>query len=294
MEENHSLTVIIPAFNEADNLKTVLPPLIELSNKNHWKIIVVNDGSVDKTGTVLNDFQDEACFSIIKHKINRGYGAAIKSGILASKTEFIITIDADGQHSVEDVEKLYNSIIIKDADMIVGSRRGSQSSSFFRGIGKWLIRMIAKILMSVPVHDINSGMKIYRTDLARKYINLTPNTMSYSDIITLIFLNNRHVVLEEPITVTKRLKGESTISIETAFNTVMEIINIVILFNPAKIFIPLSIISLILGFGLGLPILITGRGISIGCLLGVVAGIIFFLLGLIAEQLSLISRKNIN
>jgi len=145
--------------------------------------------------------------------------------------------------------------------------------------------------MTVPIHDINSGMKLYRVDVAKKYIHLTPDTMAYSDIITLLFINNRHLVLEEPITVTARLQGESTIGIQTAFQTVMEIINIVILFNPMKIFLPISLISILLTLSYAVPLLIINRVVSTGMVLGVVSGLIFFLLGLITEQLSLLRRN---
>jgi glycosyltransferase involved in cell wall biosynthesis len=294
MGEKYKLTVIIPAFNEAENLKIILPPLITLCNKNNWKIIIVNDGSRDNTKEILGSFLLSEHFSVIHHKLNKGYGAAIKSGILACETEYALTIDADGQHRMENIEKLFTCMIANDADMVVGSRKGLKSASYSRGIGKSLIRMIAKMLMNVPIHDINSGMKIYRTELARNYVHLAPDTMSFSDIITLIFINNRHLVLEEPIIITGRLKGKSTIGIETAFQTVMEIINIVILFNPAKIFLPLALLCLIAGLGVGLPNLIAGHGVSTGSLLGIFAGIIFFLLGLIAEQLSLIRRNRAN
>jgi glycosyltransferase involved in cell wall biosynthesis len=294
MPEESQLSVIIPAYNEAENLKIILPPLIDLCNKNNWKIIIVNDGSRDNTRNILGTFPVSDHFTLVNHKLNRGYGAAIKSGILACETELAITIDADGQHRFEDIERLYSCMKSRDADMIVGSRKGIRSASNSRRIGKSIIRIIARMLMYVPVHDINSGMKIFRTDLARKYIHLAPDTMSYSDIITLIFINNRHLVLEEPIMITTRLKGKSTISVETAFQTVMEIINIVILFNPAKIFLPLSFICLIAGLVIGLPILINGHGVSIGSLLCIFAGIIFFLLGLVAEQLSMIRRKSNN
>jgi glycosyltransferase involved in cell wall biosynthesis len=291
MSQESQLTVIIPAYNEAENLKIILPDLISLCDENNWQIIIVNDGSRDNTRDILGTFPVSDHFTVIHHKLNKGYGAAIKSGISACHTEYCITIDADGQHQFEEIERLFNCMIAKDADMIVGSRKGVQSASVARGVGKWLIRMIARILMKVPVHDINSGMKVYRTDLAQKYIRLAPDTMSYSDIITLIFINNRHLVLEEPITITPRLKGESTIGIQTAFQTVMEIINIVILFNPMKIFLPLSLLCILLTLGWGIPFIIMGRGVSTGTLLGIVSGLLFFLLGLIAEQLSLIRRK---
>ena len=311
MPEESQLSIIIPAFNEAENLKLILPSVLELCKRNNWKLIIVDDGSRDHTKEVLDSFippspggeslsrkgeadigrLDVKLVTLIHHKLNKGYGAAIKTGIMACETEFAITIDADGQHRTEDIELLFASLKSKDADMIVGSRKGVRPASRYRGIGKSIIRMIAKILMSVPIHDINSGMKIFRTALARKYIHLAPDTMSYSDIITLIFINNRHLVLEEPITITKRLEGKSTIGIETAFQTVMEIINIVILFNPARIFFPLALICLISGLAVGIPILVKGHGVSTGSLLGIFAGIIFFLLGLIAEQLSLIRRN---
>ena len=175
--------------------------------------------------------------------------------------------------------------------MVVGSRKGLKSSSHFRGIGKSIIRLIASIMMTVPVHDINSGMKIYRTELAKKYLYLTTDTMSFSDVITLVFINNRHLVLEEPIRIKERTSGKSTIGFQTAFQTVMEILHIVILFNPMKIFLPLSILCFVLTGFWGIPLLFEGRGLSVASLLGLILGILLFLLGLIAEQLSLIRRN---
>ena len=145
--------------------------------------------------------------------------------------------------------------------------------------------------MPVPIHDLNSGMKIYRTNLAKKYIGLTPDTMAFSEIITLIFISYRHYVLEELIVVEERISGKSKIRFQTAFQTFMEIINIVILFNPAKIFLPISLICIIIGLSIGVPIIIAGNGVSTGSLLAIFSGILFFLLGLIAEQLSMIRKS---
>ena len=286
-----TLTIVIPAFNEEKNLPVVLPGLISYCRLNGFNIIIVNDGSTDHSREVLQHFESEELLKVIHHKLNRGYGAAIKSGIRHCNTEFVITIDADGQHLLEDIGSLHGFIREKDADMVVGSRKGLKSSSYFRGVGKSIIRLIAKILMPVPIHDINSGMKIYRTDLAMKYIHLAPDTMSFSDIITLIFINNRHLVLEHPISINPRIHGKSTISVETAFQTVMEIINIVILFNPMKIILPIAVISTLSGILWGLPMILMGHGVSTGSLLGIISGFIFFLLGLIAEQLSQIRRN---
>ncbi|MFZ4522230.1 MAG: glycosyltransferase family 2 protein [Bacteroidales bacterium] len=291
MDPEFQLTVIIPAFNEVENLEKFLPPMIDHCRENNWRIILVNDGSTDLTKVYLRNFAQESLLTVIHHKLNKGYGAAIKSGIKACETEYLITFDADGQHYLEDIDKLRRCLVDNDADMVVGSRKGLKSSSHFRGFGKSIIRLIANIMMTVPVHDINSGMKIYRTDLAKKYLYLTTDTMSFSDVITLVFINNRHLVLEEPINIKERTTGKSTIGFQTAFQTVMEILHIVILFNPMKIFLPLSMVCFFLTGIWGTPLLLEGRGLSIGSLLGVIMGILLFLLGLIAEQLSLIRRN---
>jgi hypothetical protein len=115
--------------------------------------------------------------------------------------------------------------------------------------------------------------------------------MPFSDVITLIFISNRNLVLEEPISIKARLKGESTIGIQTAFETVKEIINIIFLFNPLKIFLPISILIFLLSIAWGIPIILKGQGVSVGAVLGILSSLIFFFLGLIAEQLTLI-RKN--
>jgi len=178
--------------------------------------------------------------------------------------------------------------------MVVGNRIGSQSSGAFRETGKWVIRQIAKFLMPIKIDDINSGLKMYDTRLAQKYIALCPNSMAYSDIITLIFISQKHLVLEEKIEVSKRVAGKSTIGVKTAFQTVIEIINILMLFNPLKIFIPLSISFFLLTTIWELPLLIKGNGLSVGSLFGYVFSFVVFLLGLIAEQLGLIRKLIIN
>lgn len=105
--------------------------------------------------------------------------------------------------------------------------------------------------MKLHVYDINSGMKIYNTKLVKQYLRITPDTMSFSDIITLTFVNNSHLVIEEPIRIRERLKGTSVIGVRTAIETVMEIINIIILFNPARIFLSISAFFFFSGVGWG-------------------------------------------
>ncbi len=288
------LTIIIPAYNEEESLALLMPELLDFCEENNLKLIVVNDGSADGTADVLKKFTDIPGFSYYNHKLNRGYGGAIKTGIRKAETKYVITIDADGQHDLNDVLSLSNSIHNSEADMIVGRRVGEHVSSIYRGIGKWMIRLFAKILLPIHIHDINSGMKIYDTELAKRYIQLCPDHMAYSDIIAMVFISQHHLVLEQPINIKPRTAGTSTISTLTAIETVRDILNIVMLFNPMRVFLPIASAFFLASLVWGIPIVLRGRGVSTGAMLSMTTGLLFFFLGLIAEQLSQLRKKDIN
>ena len=288
------VSIIIPAYNEEESLRVLMPGLLTFCESNGIKLIVVNDGSSDGTVDVLKKYSGHECFSFHSNKVNRGYGGAIKTGVRSASSKYVITIDADGQHDLNDVTKLFRSICEKDADMIVGSRMAHKDSSIYRAIGKALIRWFAKLLLPIHIDDINSGMKIYDTELVKEYIGLCPDHMAYSDIIAMIFISQKHLVLEEPINIKPRTAGVSTISALTAIETVKEILNIVVLFNPMRVFLPIAVFLFLFGFIWELPFLIKGMGVSVGAMLLMVSGLIFFFLGLMAEQLSLIRKDSIS
>jgi len=286
------LTIIVPAYNEEQSLPAFLDEIRPYCQQNEFKLIIVDDGSTDETRNILENSTEGDWLTVIHHKVNKGYGGAIKTAIKKVTTDYLITIDADGQHTLEDVAKLFDYLKATDADMVVG-KRSSYHDTKYRRLGKFLIRSIAKMLMPIPITDLNSGMKVYRSDLARKYIHLCPDAMAYSDIITLVFINQKHLVLEKDILIRSRKHGTSTINTRTALDTVLEILNIVVLFNPNRVFLPLAIIFVAAGIVWGLPFLIRGEGVQAGTLLLTITGLLFFLLGLLAEQLSLIRRSNV-
>lgn len=287
------LTIIVPAYNEEESLPDFLNELQEYCIQNDFRLIIVDDGSSDNTKQLLDNLTKSDWLTVIHHKINRGYGRAIKTAIEQVETVYLITIDADGQHNLDDVSNLFDYLKSTDADMVIG-KRASHHDTNYRRAGKFLIRSIAKMLMPIPVTDLNSGMKVYRADLAKSYIQLCPDTMAYSDIITLVFINQKHLVLEKDIEIRQRVSGTSTINTRTALETVMEILNIVVLFNPNRVFLPLAVFFVLSGIIWGLPFLLRGEGVQAGTLLLTITGLLFFLLGLLAEQLSLIRRSNVD
>lgn len=289
MAEN--LTIVVPIYNEEISLKTIIPSLKKFAEENNFKLILVNDGSTDNSDSIIQSHNTNSDFKYIKHKKNKGYGAALKAGIEAVETEFVVTFDADGQHLPEDILKLRKKIIETDADLVIGSRVGNKGSESVKRFGKFIIRKLSKILIQNQINDLNAGMKMMRTNLAKRYIRICPDTFSFSDVITLVFISEKNVVLEEPIQVIQRQNGKSKITFNTAFETMLEIINITVLFNPLRVFLPLTFFFLILGFGWSLRIVLEGKGVSVGGSLLIVLGILCFLIGLVAEQLSFIKKR---
>ena len=288
------VTLVLPAYNEAESLSVLLPGLLDYLRKMGWQLIVVDDGSSDATGEVLSAYKDNPGLQVIRHKLNRGYGGALKSGLRAASTEFVVTMDADGQHRHADIERLLFEMLNADADMVIGQRGKDATPSRYRRLGKWLIRTLTRILVPNSIKDLNSGFKMYRTALVQQYLPLCPDSMAFSDVITLVFIKRRHLVIEVPIEAEPRQGGVSTINTYTALDTVFEILNIIMLFNPMRIFMPIAVLCLLFGFLWGLPILYLGRGVSVGSMLAIVTGLIFMFLGLVAEQLSKIRLQSID
>jgi len=285
------LTIVVPIYNEEVSLKILIPSLIKFADENHCKLILVNDGSTDNSDSIIESYNLTSVFKYIKHKKNKGYGATLKAGIEQCETEFVVTVDADGQHLLKDVLKLRTRIIDSDADLVIGSRVDNKGSESIKRFGKFVIRNLSKILIQNQINDLNAGMKMMRTSLAKRYIRICPDTFAFSDVITLIFISEKNVVLEEPIQVIQRQNGKSKITLNTAFETILEIINITVLFNPLRVFLPLTFLFLILGFGWSLKIVLEGNGVSVGGSLLIVLGILCFLIGLVAEQLSFIKKR---
>lgn len=287
------LTVVIPAYNEGEILPAIAPALIEFCRTRDWKLIFVNDGSHDNTKLILDSLDPSSHVRVIHHKVNRGYGGALKTGISQTNTPYLVTMDGDGQHDIQDVERLLQFALEKDADMVVGKRDVGKASNLYRSLGKFLIRSFTKTLMPLPITDLNSGFKLYRTELAKKYITVCPDSMAFSDVITLVFLNERNLVLEHPIRISPRRVGQSTINTFTAFETLIQVLNTTLMFNPLRVFLPISLFCILAGLGWGIPIILLGRGVSVGAMLAIVTGLLFFVLGLLASQLSAIRMERL-
>jgi len=283
-----TLTVVVPVYNEGDALRGFLPELTEACANNGWELIVVDDGSTDDTWSVLSGLAGRPYARVARHKVNRGYGGALKTGLLMTSSSHVVTVDGDGQHSVSDIGRVFEFAVEQEADLVIGDRGRSLYSGRIRFIGKALIRAFTRLLMRLPIHDLNSGFKLYRTDLVQRYLPLCPDSMAFSDVIALAFMSQKRLVKEVPITVHKRTTGSSSIGISTAVETAIEILNMVVLFNPLRVFLPLAVACVGAGVLWGLRFVLMGRGVSTASLLAIILGALAFMIGLIASQLSAI------
>ncbi len=146
------LTVDIPLYNEAENLPAFARTAMEFCRARNWPVIFVNDGSLDATKQILDGLETEPHVKVVHHKVNRGYGGALKTGIRQVNTPYLVTIDGDDQHHLEDVEKLFQFAVQKDGNMVVGKREGANVSTTYRALGKFLIRSFTKNLGAPACH----------------------------------------------------------------------------------------------------------------------------------------------
>lgn len=237
------LAVIVPAFNEATGIDTTLSRLREALARMPFssEIIVVDDGSTDGTGARAASLGAR----VITHPWNRGYGAALKTGILATEGRVIGIMDADGSYIPDAFAKLFARL--DGADMVVGERElTSAGVVWIRRPGKWLLNRLAGLLVGVRIPDLNSGQRVMKRETLLRYMHLCPSGFSFTSTITLAMLANGHLVIYEPVDYVKRT-GHSKIRAAHFFNFVLLVVRAVVLFNPLKVFLPLGALVFLVG-----------------------------------------------
>jgi glycosyltransferase involved in cell wall biosynthesis len=284
-------TIIIPAFNEEDAIAETLKELLHTEEVDReCKILVVDDGSSDRTFEIVKSF---STVDIIRHPYNKGYGASLKTGIRAATTEYVILFDADGQHTSESLLNIKKNR--GNYDMLVGLRGKDSHQDWIRKPGKWLLSRVANFLTGRKIPDLNSGLRIINRELILKMLHLFPDGFSFSTTSTIAFMNMGYNVGYYPIIVKKRI-GKSTVrQLKHGSSTLLLILRLIVLFNPLKVFIPSSIFLFIIGliYEIIFGLLLDPRVKLIpGALLLILSGVLVFFFGLIVDQISEL-RKHI-
>jgi glycosyltransferase involved in cell wall biosynthesis len=284
-------SIIIPCFNEGQVIQEVVTNLkafLDQHSEASHEIIVVDDCSTDDTPEILKQLEG---IRVLRHPINRGYGASIKTGIRQARGVFVATYDGDGQHNPADLVHLCRKIHSEDWALVVGARAKLLHSTLWRMPGKWVLGWLANFLSRTKIPDLNSGLRVFRKDIISRYLHLCADRFSFSTTSTLILLNRGYSLAYVPIEVNSR-QGKSTVSLMTGYETILLILRVVCLFDPLRVFIPASVFLVLSGILLGIyPYFILQRGLTTGSVLVMLAGILIFFFGLLADQISALRKE---
>ena len=242
------ISIIIPAYNEEKSIVSVLKEIEDVMNRSRlsYEIIVVNDGSTDKTMQVLRN--SGLNIKVFNHGVNRGYGTLLKTGISNAQHEIVVKTDAGGTYPNERIPELVR--YMKGYHMVVGARTGvSIQAPLIRKPAKWVINRLANYLTGVKIPDLNSGLRVMKKAIVNRFARLLPDQFSYTATITLAMLTNGYQVKYVPVDYHARI-GQSKIKpIRDTLNFIQLIVRTVMYFNPLKVFIPLGLVLFFMSVG---------------------------------------------
>jgi glycosyltransferase involved in cell wall biosynthesis len=279
---NHnSISIVIPAKNEAKALVFLLPDLKKAYPE--AQIIVVNDGSTDETSRVCRENE----VTEVKHPYSKGNGASIKSGARAATGDVIVFMDGDGQHRPGDIAQLLDRLD-QGYDMVVGARDDRSQASLGRLAANRLYNRLATWMVGHKVEDLTSGFRAVRAGLFKQFLAILPNGFSYPTTITMAFFRAGYSVHYVPIQADKRI-GKSHISIiKDGLRFLLIIFKIGTLYSPLKLFTPISLAFFITGVCYYIYTFSSmGRFTNMSALL-LSTSVIVFLMGLISEQITML------
>src|SRR5687768_9493610 len=273
-----SVSIVLPAYNEADSIGRVVTELRRIAN---WhEVLVIDDGSDDGTGAAAKD----AGARVIRHPYNKGNGASVKTAIRAAGGEWIAIVDADGQHPPEDASRLVARL--GEYDLVIGARHPTTQASTGRRLGNAILNWLASYLTERPIPDLTSGFRAARRECLLEFIHLLPNGFSTPTTTTLAFIKAGYNVAFEPIDARARI-GTSKIRLASdGAKFLLILLKVITIFSPLRIFAPVSALAFVIGAAYGAWNFIYHARIPNGAVLLLMFSLLILLVGLISEQIA--------
>ncbi|MEX6722956.1 glycosyltransferase family 2 protein [Parapedomonas caeni] len=234
-------SILIPCYNERNAIAATIEAVRSACTRDlpagSFEVIVIDDGSVDQSGDVVAALAaDDHRIRLIRHRRNRGYGAALKTGLMEARGGWIAITDADGTYPNERLGELFAQ---PDADMVVGARIGDDVVySRLRRIPKIFLRFYAQWITQSHIPDINSGFRAFRADIARRYIMLLPDGFSFTTTITIAMFMENLEVIYEPISYAPRIGRSKIKPIRDTLRFVSTIARTGMYFAPLRVLKP--------------------------------------------------------
>jgi len=277
------LSLILPAYNEEKSIASVIKGINEVLHGMDlsYEILVVDDGSDDQTSEAAVD----AGARVVSHPENIGNGASIKTGIRSARGQLLLMMDADGQHPPDMIPVLLEEA--KNFDMVVGARTKQSDTDIHRDFGNKVYNMLASYITGRRIEDLTSGFRVIKSEIARRFIYLLPNTFSYPSTITLAVLRSGGSLKYVPIEGKRRIGRSKIKLLRDGMRFLTIILRVATYYSPLKVFIPVSILMFLTGFGYGLYkvlVLNTRYGPTSAMLMTV--SVVIFMVGLVSEQIA--------
>jgi len=278
MAAPESVTIVVPAFNEGASIGPVVTALRAAAA---WHdVLVIDDGSTDGTGAAAAD----AGARVVRHPYNKGNGAAVKTAIRSSTSDWIAIIDGDGQHRAEDAKRLVARL--GEYDLVIGARDPQTQATTGRRLGNAVLNWLASYLTERTIPDLTSGFRAARRECLVEFIHLLPNGFSTPTTTTLAFIKAGYNVAFEPIGALPRV-GTSKIRLGSdGAKFLLILLKVITIFSPLRIFAPVSAASFAIGAVYGAWNYAYHARIPNGAVLLLMFSVIVILVGLVSEQIA--------
>ena len=276
------VSIVVPAYNEENGIGDTVEQIRDIMSESvyDYEIILVDDGSTDHT----LERARSAGVRVVRHDVNRGYGASLKTGIRAAKGDWIVITDADGTYPNDRIPDLLK--YAGEYDMVVGARTGDAARiPLVRRPAKWVLAKLANYLSETRIPDLNSGLRVFRKALVNRFARILPSGFSFTTTITLSSLCNGYRVKYIPIAYYKRTGKSKIKPIRDTYNFFMLIVRTTLYFNPLKVFLPAGFVLGMLGLGKMAHEILIGGGLAETSVLLILAAFQTVALGLLADMI---------
>lgn len=279
-----TLSVLVPVFNEESGIGAALAALSAEPRLRGAQVIVIDDGSHDHSAEIAGSCPG---VTLLRHERNRGYGAAIKTGLRAASGDFVAWYDADGQHRPQDLADMVCRIEDESLDAVLGARSRESYAVRERLLGKVVLKLVAQGIVGRTIPDVNCGLRVFRRDVLERYLHLLPDGFSASTTTTLLMLKRHYRVAFHAVLAPRRAGQSSVRQLRDGLSTLHLIARVVMLFNAFRAFSAIAAVIGVTGLVYGTVVALTHKlGFPVLAALMVIVALQIFLMGLIGDQIS--------
>jgi polyisoprenyl-phosphate glycosyltransferase len=283
------VSIILPCYNEQDHVTAEVERICAAMEGSgySYELLAFDDASTDETLARLHEAAPEfPRLQVVHFYRNGGSGTVRRIGTQRARGEIVVWTDADMSYPNERIPE-FVQMLEKDAtlDQVVGARTSEQGThKLLRIPAKWFIRKIAEILTGSQIPDLNSGLRAFRREVSLPYLRLLPPGFSCVTTITLAFLSNQHDVRYVPIDYAKRAGTSKFRFVTDAYRYILQVLRMVMYFNPLKVLMPVALLLLGLGVAKGIfDVVVHPLRFAVNTVLIFVTGLLIASLALLAD-----------